>query len=148
MVFDTNVLIYAADDGGTYQEHCYRFLEQFVDGQEIGYIPWNVCYEFLRVSTHPRVFGRPLTPELAWDFLDRLLTSPGFRPLVATDRHAATLSQVLSELPTVPSNQMHDLHIAVLMRERGLSRISTRDRGFRRFPFLEVIDPLADMTGV
>ena len=29
------------------------------------------------------------------------------------------------------------------MREHGLSRICTRDTDFRRFPFLEVVDPLS-----
>ena len=36
---------------------------------------------------------------------------------------------------------MHDLHIAVLMREHGVERICTLDSVFRRFPFLTVVDP-------
>ena len=39
---------------------------------------------------------------------------------------------------------MHDLHTAVLMRAHGISRICTRDTGFRRFPFLTVVDPLGE----
>ena len=34
-------------------------------------------------------------------------------------------------------------HTAILMREHGLRRVATRDTDFRRFPFLEVVDPLA-----
>jgi predicted nucleic acid-binding protein len=37
---------------------------------------------------------------------------------------------------------VHDLHTAVLMREHGISRIVTRDADFRRFRFLDVVDPL------
>ena len=48
----------------------------------------------------------------------------------------------MAELPDVRGNQMYDLHTAVLMREHGVSRICTRDTGFHRFPFLDVVDPL------
>ena len=38
---------------------------------------------------------------------------------------------------------IHDAHTAILMREHGIRRIVTRDADFHRFPFLEVVDPLA-----
>ena len=38
-------------------------------------------------------------------------------------------------------NRVHDMHIAALMREHGISRICTMDAGFRRFPFLSVEEP-------
>ena len=62
--------------------------------------------------------------------------------LVATSRHTAVLTQTLAELPELRANAMHDAHIAILMREHGVSRICTRNAGFRRFPFLTVLDPL------
>lgn len=74
--------------------------------------------------------------------LSDLLASSGFELLTATPRHAAVLTQTLSELPDLRGNVMHDLHTAVLMREHGVSRIGARDNDFRRFPFLTVIDPL------
>ncbi len=79
----------------------------------------------------------------AWRFLSELLRSPGIDLLTATHRHAAILARTVDELPEIRGSLMHDLHIAVLMREHGVSRICTRDAGFRRFPFLSVIDPLA-----
>ena len=36
-----------------------------------------------------------------------------------------------------------DAHTAILMHEHGIRRIVTRDADFHRFPFLEVVDPLA-----
>ena len=77
-------------------------------------------------------------------FVSDLLASPGFEVLVATPRHAAVLTQTLSELPELRGNLVHDLHTAVLMREHGVSRICTRDADFRRFPFLSVVDPLGE----
>ena len=62
--------------------------------------------------------------------------------LVATERHAAVAAQVFGEFPSLAGNLLHDTHTAVLMREHGVARICTRDADFRRFPFLEVVEPL------
>ncbi len=87
------------------------------------------------------MFPSPLRIDKAREFIEELLASPGFGLLLATERHAAVLSQTLSELPAIRGNVVHDLHTAVLMREHGISRICTRDADFRRFPFLTVLDP-------
>ncbi len=107
------------------------------------YLTWGICYEFLRVSTHARVFARPWSPAAAWEFLQVLLGTPSVTILCPTGRHAAVLSQTLAELSDARGNLMHDVHTAVLMREHGVSRICTRDADFHRFRFLRVVDPLA-----
>lgn len=106
------------------------------------FLTWSICYEFLRVTTHARASATPVSPGEAWGFLETLLGSPGFQLLSATPRHAAVLAQTLRELPDVRGNLFHDLHIAVAMRENGVSRICTRDTDFHRFPFLSVFDPM------
>ena len=53
------------------------------------------------------------------------------------------LIQVADELPDIRGNVVHDLHTAVLMREHGITQICTLDRDFRRFPFLEIVNPLS-----
>ena len=144
LVFDTNVLIHAADEYSELNGPCRRLLtEARLDPAPV-FLTWSVCYEFLRVSTHPRVFRTSLTPALAGRFISDLLTSPGFDVLVATPRHADVLSRTLSELPGIRGSIMHDLHTAVLMREHGVSRICTLDADFRRFPFLTVVDPIGE----
>ena len=62
--------------------------------------------------------------------------------LTPTERQADVPSRTLAELPDVRGSIAHDLHIAVLMREHGVSRICTHDADFHRFPFLSVIDPI------
>ena len=81
-------------------------------------------------------------PAEARGFVAALVGSPGIALLLPTRRHAAVLEQTVAELPDVRGNQMYDLHTAVLMREHGVGRICTRDTGFHRFPFLDVVDPL------
>ena len=106
------------------------------------YLSWSICYEFLRVSTHPRVFRSPWNSSLAWSFIASLLAGPGLGLLTETDRHQAVLEQTLAELTGPRGNLFHDVHIAVLMRENGISQICTRDTDFARFPFLTIFDPV------
>ena len=142
LVFDTNVLIYAIDQDSPYHDRCRDYILQVCDEPSISYLSWSICYEFLRVVTHLRAPLNPLSSSEAWDFLKNLLASPRFDILTPTQRHMTVLAQTLKELPDVRGNLIHDLHVAVLMRENGISRICTRDTDFYRFPFLTVIDPL------
>ena len=142
LVFDTNILIYAADADSPFHLECRNLIARARADPSPAYLSWNVCYEFLRVTTHVRAPVTPWSPDQAWAFLSALLASPGFQLLTPTERHAEVLGATLEELPDLRGNICHDLHTAVLMRENGVSRICTRDTDFHRFPFLTVVDPL------
>ncbi len=142
-VVDTNVLVYAADADSPHHQRCRARLEEWRRQPAAWYLTWGIVYEFLRVTTHPRVMRRPWSGQEAWRFARALLASPGLSVLVPTDRHADVASQLFAELPHLAGNLIHDAHTAVLMREHGVRRIFTRDTDFHRFPFLEPIDPLA-----
>ncbi len=141
-VVDTNVLVYAADERAPEHERCRALLDDWRRRSGAWYLSWGICYEFLRVVTHPRVFRRPWTADGALRFLEALMTSPGLGMLVPAERHGRVLAEVIEELPHLSGNLMHDARTAVLMREHGIRRICTRDTDFHRFPFLEPIDPL------
>ena len=96
----------------------------------------------LRMVTHPRVLRQSWTSEVAGAFLAELQQSSGLFMLVPTDRHAAVLAEVMSEVPLIAGNLWHDAETAVLMRAHGIRRICTRDTDFARFPFVEIVDPL------
>ena len=141
-VVDTNILLYAADEDSEFHGPCRRLLQELRADSIPSYLCWSICYEFLRVSTHPRVFRSPWDSGLAWSFIDSILAAPGFALLTETSRHEAILEQTIAELPDLRGNMLHDVHIAVIMRENGINQIHTRDTGFARFPFLTIIDPL------
>lgn len=141
-VVDTNVLIYAADESAPGHAQCRVRLEEWRRTAAAWYVTWSIVYEFLRVTTHPRVFRSPWTAARAWQFIEAVLASPGVAVLAATDRHHDVASETLKELPHLAGNLMHDAHTAILMREHGIKTIYTRDTDFHRFPFLEPIDPL------
>ena len=141
-VVDTNVLVYAADGDAPEHGRCRALLERWRGRSGAWYLTWGVCYEFLRVVTHPRVLRTPWTAPEANGFLAALLASPGLGLLVPTERHGRVLAEVVAEVPQLAGNLLHDASTAVLMREHGVARICTRDTDFHRFPFLEPIDPL------
>src|SRR5512139_1562400 len=135
-VVDTSVLVYAADEDSPFHVPCREQLEQWRRQPGAWYVTWGILYEFLRVTTHPRVMRRPWSGQDAWRFVAALLASPGLDVLVPTDRHSAVAEQVFMEVPQLVGNLVHDAHTAVLMREHGVRRIVTRDTDFHRFPFI------------
>ena len=141
-VVDTNVLIYAANDRSPFHGKSRQLLEGWRAGSLAWFLTWGICYEFLRVCTHPSVLGPPWTAQKAWEFLDSLFASASLTVLTPTDRHAAVLAQIISESPHLSGNVLYDTQTAVLMREHGVRRIYTRDTDFHRFLFLEPMDPI------
>ena len=141
-VVDTNILLYAADRSSPAHTVCRQLLAEWRSQTGAWFTSWDIIYEFLRVSTHPRVFNKPWSATDAWGFIESLLASPSLGILVETDRHAQLAAQTIGEVPLLAGNILHDTHTAILMREHGIRRIYTRDNDFHRFPFIEVIDPL------
>ncbi|HEY4112839.1 MAG TPA: TA system VapC family ribonuclease toxin [Rhizomicrobium sp.] len=139
---DTNLLVYAANTRSPLQAKASAWLDRQRTCPDAWYTTWPILYEFLRVTTHRSVMRPPWTLAEAWSFVSGLLVSPGLSMLVETERHRQVAGTVLSELPFLAGNILHDAHTAILMREHGIRRICTRDTDFHRFPFLEVIDPL------
>jgi toxin-antitoxin system PIN domain toxin len=142
LVVDTNVLIYAADADSPFHTAARAWLDRQRRRPEAWYTTWPIVYEFLRVTTHPRVLRKPWSIKQSWNFITALLNSPGLGVLDSTLRHAEVAEQVFAELPHLAGNLLHDTHTAILMREHGIRQICTRDTDFHRFPFLEVIDPV------
>lgn len=141
-VVDTNVLVYAADTSAPEHDRCRQLVEGWRRRNSAWFLTWGICYEFLRVVTHPRVMRRPWTLPQAELFLSAIQDSRGLEILTPTERHGHVLAEVIAEVPGLAGNIIHDTQTAVLMREHGIRRICTRDTDFHRFPFLEPIDPL------
>jgi toxin-antitoxin system PIN domain toxin len=141
-VVDTNVLLYATNTASPEHGRCRRLVEEWHRSPSPWCLTWGIVYEFLSASSHRRELERPRSLAEAWKFVVQLLDSPGLEVLIETDRHAAIAAMTFAEVPGLSGRHLHDAHVAILMREHGISRIVTRDTGFQRFPFLEVVDPL------
>jgi len=141
-VVDTNILVYAANIDCVEHDRC----SQLVGGWRSSPAPWcvthGILYEFLSVITHRGELASPWSVAKAWGFVESLLDSPGLQVLTETPRHVEIARMTFEEVSGPSGRHLHDAHVAILMREHGISRIVTRDTGFHRFPFIEVVDPL------
>lgn len=142
-VVDTNILVYAADRDAVGHDRCRAMLEQWRQQASPWYLCWNVIYEFLRVTTHPRVFRKPLTASDSWGFITSILASRGVGILSEGEGHPETVTEIVAALPHLSGNLVHNAHVAALMREHGVRVIYTHDMDFHRFRGLDVRDPLA-----
>jgi toxin-antitoxin system PIN domain toxin len=142
-VLDTNLLLYAANADSEENAAAVEFLTRAARSGESWYLTEGICYEFLRVSTHPAVFPRPLSASEAFSFLDALLRQDTILLLSASPRHWEVLRAVLADLHHPAGNLFYDVRTAALMREYGVRKIYTSDRDFLQFEGLDVVDPLA-----
>lgn len=141
-VVDTNLLLYAVNPDAPDHVRAKELLEGWRLGDEPWFLTWGIVYEFLRVSTHPRVFPDPLDLVSARSWLHSAMACPACALLVETERHGEHLAEVTALDPRLAGNVVHDLHTAVLMKEHGVVEIRTADSDFHRFPFLRVVNPL------
>lgn len=143
-VVDTNLLLYAVNPDSPDHPRARALLEEWRLGERTWFLTWGIIYEFLRVSTHRSIFPDPLDLPTARAWIEAALTGPQSALLLETDRHAEVLAQLIAEHPRLRGNPVHDLHTAALMREHGVTEIRTADTDFHQFPFLEVVNPLAN----
>lgn len=96
---------------------------------------------FLRISTHPRAFERPLEIGDAWSVAAGWLERPNVSAPHPTDRHPGILGELLVSARSA-GNHATDAHLAALAIEWGLELLSV-DRDFARYPGLRWRDPLS-----
>lgn len=145
-VVDTNLLLYAVNPDAPQHDRIRGLLNAWREGNRPWFLTWSIVYEFLRVSTHSRVFTTPLDLPAAQSWIDILLAGRSGNILVATERHSAVLAEIVKTHPTLRGNPVHDLHIATVMKEHGIEEIQTADSDFNRFKFLNVMNPLVDSS--
>ena len=141
-VVDTNLLLYACNPDAPEHERAQAAVEGYRRGGELWFLTWGIVYEFLRVSTHRRVFARPLTLAQACSWVGELRRSVDCQVLGETERHADVLAELVVRHARLAGNPVHDLHTAALMLEHGVVEIRTADADFHQFKFLRVTNPL------
>jgi uncharacterized protein len=142
-VVDTNLLVYAAIRESPQHPRAQRLVQEWGDTSEAWSVTWSIIYEFLSVSTRHSIYPRPLSFSDSWRFIQTLRMSPSFEILPETERHPELIDELVREYPHMAGTRFHDLHIAAIMREHGITDIRTADTDFHQFKFLRVTNPLA-----
>lgn len=135
-------MLYGANSDAVEHAVARNFLAGIGRSRDSWYVTDGILYEFLRVSTHPKVFPKPLTWREGLDFLQPLIDADNVRVLHSGDSHWALLADVLAELTHPSGNLFFDVRTVVLMREHGVRRIYTTDTDFLQFSEIEVVNPL------
>ena len=105
-------------------------------------IAWITVMSFLRISTHSRIFDAPLTPSEALRNVEALLSLPRCRTINEGERFLDVYREATDDVP-VRGNLVPDAHLAAVLRENDVRTLYTADGDFRRFPFLDVRNPVA-----
>ncbi|MGJ3243092.1 MAG: TA system VapC family ribonuclease toxin [Opitutales bacterium] len=137
---DANILIHASNRASERHVKAAAFLEARVDDPDVLCLTWPVAMAYQRIVTHPSIFEEPLTPAEAWANITSLLNLPRTR-VITEDASFAELFKDLNQAQTIRGNLVPDAHLAALLQEHGVKRLYTADADFRRFPYLEVINP-------
>ena len=67
---DTNLLVYAHRGDSAFHTEAADILRSLAEGRGPWAIPWPCVHEFMAISTHPRIYDPPSSPEQAIGQLD------------------------------------------------------------------------------
>ncbi len=129
---DANVLVGAVNEASIHHRAARRWLDAALSEAEAVGFTWATLLAFVRVSTHPSVFDRPLNVADAIAIARSWITQPTAVVVSPTSRHLELLGGLLREAGT-GGNLVNDAHLAALALEYDATVVSF-DRDFGRFP--------------
>ncbi len=139
---DVNILLYASDRTSPFHEAAGAFMRDRPRDPDILCLTWPVIMAYLRLATHPRMFTAPMSQTAAVDNVASLVRMPRCRVVTEPEGFLAAYREVAVDV-AARGNLVPDAHLAALARAHGVRTIYTHDRDFRKFPFLDVVDPVA-----
>jgi uncharacterized protein len=129
---DVNLLVAASRSDHVHHAMAASWLhaarEEAQRGRRLDLLPM-VATGFLRLVTHPKVFPDPTPTELALDFVEALLDSPGVRMTPLGDEWPSL--RQLCRARVLIGNAIPDAWIAAAVKSAGLHLV-TFDRDFTR----------------
>lgn len=138
---DANILIYAVNRDAPLHKKAREWLETVLSEKEAVGFAWNALLAFLRLSTRPVVFARPLTAGQSLDIVEGWLERSCSIVVHPGERHPQILRELIEPLGT-GGNLTSDAHLAALAIEHG-AELCSCDADFGRFPGLRWNNPLA-----
>ena len=134
-IVDANVLLYAANKTALHHRSGRIWLDGALSGDEPVGFAWIALLAFLRLSTRPGVFPKPLAPKQAFGVVEEWMAQPVALEVHPTVRHFAVLRGLVEEVGAA-GNLTTDAHLAALAIEHGAELVSF-DRDFQRFQGLQ-----------
>ena len=141
ILVDANILIYAVNREAPLHAAAKSWWEKTVSGNETVGLSWVVLLAFLRLTTRPNLFPKPLRIEAALDIVAAWLEQPSVTVVHPGPRHVEMLRDLLLPVGT-GGNLASDAHLAALALEHG-AELCSSDHDFARFRPLKWRNPLA-----
>lgn len=138
---DVNLLVFASNEEAREQVRAKKFLEERAEDPDLFCLTWPVLCGYQRIVTHPSIFRHPLDPVQAWANVRDLLAWPRVRVIGEEATFAEDFGGLVEKM-AVRGNAVPDAQVATILRQHGVNRIYSTDADFRKFPFLEVVNPL------
>ena len=137
IALDTDVLICAHRLETDLHSKAKDRLTEIAERGEPCAIPVFCLTEFIRVTTHRRVFHPPSTLSQAIGFLKGILAAPTCHVALPGEGFFRLLESTLHR-GDARGNLAFDAQIAALCQEHGIERLLTNDRDFERFGKLDI----------
>jgi toxin-antitoxin system PIN domain toxin len=141
MLLDANLLLYAVQERAVQHEAAVAWLTDRLNGSRRVGFPWQSLVAFLRISTHPRAFEKPLDAVTAWARVADWLAAPTAWIPQPGPKHAKLFGELAMRYDA-RGNLVPDAQLAALALEHGLTVCST-DTDFARFTEINWENPLA-----
>lgn len=129
---DANVLLYAVNEAEPRHHQARSWLDGCLSASKTVALAWLPLLAFLRLSTKPDIFPRPLTVDEALSRVRAWLNHPSAVILEPTSRHLDLLAGLLAATGS-GGNLTSDAHLAALALQYDATVISY-DNDFSRFP--------------
>jgi uncharacterized protein len=141
ILLDANLLIYAVNADAPLNRKAKSWLESALSGTETVGFPWTVLLAFLRLTTRPGLFRRPLPVATAFDVVASWLNQPSATIVHPGPHHLRVLRELLEPVGT-GGNLTADAHVAALAIEHR-AELCSSDSDFARFHGLKWRNPLS-----
>ena len=135
---DVNVLVHAHNSDSPCHDAACNWWDGCLARTEGVGLAWIVLLGFVRITTHRKIFLRPLPVDEVMARIEGWLRLPHFHIPQPSDQHFEGLRESLSSLGTA-RNLTTDAHLATLARQRGYVLYST-DTDFARFRGLRWVE--------
>lgn len=131
-IVDANVLLYAVDESAPRHAAAKSWLDTALASRETLLVPWVCLLAFVRLTTHSRVFERPLSVSQAMDVVEAWLSASNVITPEPDMMHPTRMRELLDAVGSSGGNLVNDAHLAALAVQFGAT-VVTFDADFGRF---------------
>lgn len=138
---DSNILIYAKMSGMKEHKASLAWLETtLADPNSTILLCETTLLSFFRICTNSRVFAPPLPLSEVVSFTSALLQRSNVQVHRPSPQHFIDVAKLMKK-HKFGGNLTMDAHLACIAITTG-STLVTRDKDFKKIPYLKILDPL------